>query len=72
MFQIVITKNVSLNRIFNLQYTDASWNYLLLDIAAWWGCISMRRRSRGKRRGTDEKPLSDKPPLIPSGGTYST
>ena len=28
-------------------YTNASWNYLLLNMAVWWGCISMRGRDRG-------------------------
>ena len=23
-------------------YTDASWNYLFLNMAVWWGCISRR------------------------------
>ena len=50
-------------------YSDASRNYLLLNIAVLWACISRRKRGRG---GTDEKPLSDKPPLIRCGETYST
>ena len=28
-------------------YTDTSWNYLLLNIVVWRGCISRRGRSRG-------------------------
>ena len=35
-------------------YTNASWNYFILNMAVWWG-------SQG---GTDEQHLSDKPPLI--------
>ena len=29
-------------------YTSTFWNYLLLNIAIWWGCISKRGRSRSK------------------------
>ena len=31
-------------------YTNACWNYLLLNIAVSWGCISRRGRGRGGKR----------------------
>ena len=37
-------------------------------MTVWWGKISRRGRGRGK--GTDEQPLSDKPPLTRCGETY--
>ena len=35
-------------------------------MAVWWGCISRRKKGRG-RRWTDVQPLSDKPLLIRCG-----
>ena len=46
-------------------YTDTSWNYLFLNMAVWWGCISRWGTGRGvEGGGTDEQTLSNKPPLI--------
>ena len=52
-------------------YTDTSWNYLFLNMAVWWGYISRRKKRRDRDGGTDEQPLSDKPPLIRCGENYS-
>ena len=66
--------NISRNNLKWMQhfYIDTSWNYLLLNMAVWWGYISRRGRGRGGQWGTDEQPLSDKLPLIRCGETCST
>ena len=38
-------------------------------MALWCGCISTSKRGRREEGGSDEKPLSDKPPLIGCGET---
>ena len=53
-------------------FTDTSGNYLILNMAVWWDYVSKRERGRGGEGGIDEQPLSDKPPLIRCGKTYST
>ena len=40
-------------------------------MVVWWGFISRRGRGRGGEEGTEEQPLSDKPPLIRCGETNS-
>ena len=52
--------------------TGTSWNYLLLNMAVRWGCISRRGRCRGGEGGTNKQPLSDKSSLIRRGEIYST
>ena len=46
--------------------------YILELSTLWWDCISRRERGRRGEGSTDEQPLSDKPPLIRCGETYST
>ena len=38
----------------------------------YWGCISKTGRDRGKQGGTEEQPLSNKPPLMQFEEAYST
>ena len=52
-------------------HTNASWNYLILNMAVWWG--SQGGLETGGEGGcTDEQHLSDKPPLMQCGETYCT
>ena len=63
---LISSKNLKWKQYF---HSDRFRNYQLLNIAAWSGLIS--RRGEVEARGIDEKPLSDKPPLIWRGETYS-
>ena len=40
-------------------------------MAIWWGCISKMGKGRSRKGGTDEQPLSDKPPFIRCEETHS-
>ena len=44
----ISSKDLKWNQHF---YTDTFWNYLLLNMSVWWGCISRMRRG-GAGRGS--------------------
>ena len=44
LFLNVSSKNLEWKQHF---YTDTFWNYILLNVAVWWGCISRRGKGRG-------------------------
>ena len=53
---VVSSKNLKWKQHF---WTDTSWNYLLLNMVVWWGCISRRGKGRGEAGGEWEPLMSN-------------